>query len=107
MAEIQHHNKNAGAEYIDGKSNEILSITEAKTYAVNWVDHQGRRQTVLTMVFGKMEDGGMGVFILANPEDVRKQLKMPDKKFLKQFRSMLTSTEPVDAEDLPPTPGME
>ena len=106
MAEILHHNKRAGAEFMDGKSNEILSITEAKTYAVNWVDHMSKRQTVLAMVFGKMEDDGPGVFILANPDDVRKQLKLPDKNFLKQFRRFLAATEPVVAGDLPPTPGM-
>ena len=106
MAEILHYNKRAGAEFIDGKSNEILSITESKTYAVNWVDHEGKRQTVLAMVFGVEEDGGPGVFILANPDDVRKQLKLPDKSFKKQFRKFLAATEPVEADALPSTPGM-
>lgn len=106
MSKILTHNKNADAEYVDGKSNEILSITEAQHYAVNWVDHQGKRQTVLCMVFGKMEDEGPGVFILANPEEVRKQLKLPDTKFLKQFRAQLAARGPVEAADLPPTPGM-
>lgn len=107
MVEILHHNKHDGAETVDGKNNEILSITEAKTYVVNWVDRQGHRQTVICMVFGTMEDGGVGVFILANPDEVRKQLKIPDKTFLQQFRRFIAAKEPVKAEDIPATPGME
>ena len=106
MAEVLHHNKNANVEYVDGKSNEILSITKAEVYAVNWVDPQSRKQTLLAMVFGKMADGGPGVFIMAEPDQVRKTLTMPNTKFLKQFRQFLAARGPVDAEDLPPTIGM-
>lgn len=86
-----------------GVTNEIISITEAKTYAVNWVDKTGHKATLLALVFGQMPDGGAGVFVMAEAKELQEKLKVPSAEFLGQFRALLGKQGPVGADQLPPS----
>jgi hypothetical protein len=94
-------------EILEGSKNEVLAITKVDVYAVNRTNADSEKETLLVMVFGKMNDGGPGVFVLADAGEVKKQLRIPHQKLLDQIRGKISATEPVEAEDLPPTPGMD
>lgn len=87
----------AAPKHVPGSKNEILSVTEVKTYAVSTTDSMGRRRVLQVQRFGKLEDGGDAFFILANDEELQNQLKQPSKKMLTLLRERLSS----EAEQVP------
>lgn len=90
------------AEYIPGKTNEVVSVTEVKTLAVAFADSEGKRSVALVMAFGKdTEDGGLGVFTMANEGQMAEQLSIAPPMLKKGVRAWLQGLDPVSAEDVP------
>jgi len=94
-------------KYREGSKNEVLGITEVKTYAVNRTNSDSKEETLLVMVFGKMEDGGPGVFVLAEADAMRKQLTIANEGLRKQVRTRLAGDVPIEAASLPATPELQ
>ncbi len=89
-------------EYVQGKVNEVISVTEVKVLAVAFADGESRRSTALVMVFGKdAEDGGAGVFTMADENQMAEQLKIASASIKKGVRSWLSGAKPL--EDVPAT----
>jgi len=90
------------AEYIQGRSNEVTSVAEVKVLAVAYADGEGKRCVALVMAFGKdTEDGGLGVFTMANEEQMAEQLRIAPPLLKKGVRTWLQGLDPVQADDVP------
>ena len=90
------------AEYIPGKSNEVVSVTPVQMLAVAFADADGRRSVALVMAFGKdTEDGGLGVFTMANEDQMAEQLRIAPPMLKKGVRAWLRGQKPIGADDVP------
>lgn len=64
----------------------VKSVTEVKTYAFTRVV-DGQKVMGLAIVFGKMpKDGGPGVFVLAEGEQMNEQLKVASEQLTAAIR---------------------
>jgi hypothetical protein len=78
----------------------VLKITQAQVYAVAATDRDGAEENYLVMVFGKDPEGRPGVFVMANPKEMRENLRISSDWFRDQFLKLYPVTE-----DSPPTTG--
>lgn len=89
-------------EFVNGKQNTIIGIAPAQLYAVNWVDGNGQKAMALVIQFGKdTEDGGPGVFVLADENEMTTQLKIPNATIKKGVRAHIARQQDPNAEDVP------
>ena len=95
------------AEYTTGKTNTVTAITEVKQYAVAFTDGDGKRSMALVLIFGKdAEDGGPGVFTMANEAQMSEQLRIAHPVLKKAVRSFLQGKAVVSAADIPSNGGV-
>lgn len=87
----------AAPKYVSGSVNEILETREVRTYAVAHTDSTGRRRIMLVQRFGKFDDGKDAFFVLASPQDIENQLKIPSKTLLDKLRAQLSQ----DPDEIP------
>jgi hypothetical protein len=74
------------------KINAVEGVTEAKLFAVAWTDSDGRRSMCLALQFGKDNtDGKPGVFILADAEDMKNQLRVANPTIKQGVRAFLAA----------------
>jgi hypothetical protein len=73
----------------EGKPNQILRITPMVPLMVVATDGDGRETAVVVWAFGKMQDGGVGIFVGATPQQVRDQIKVPSKAFIENVRAAM------------------
>lgn len=86
--------------FVPGKTNTIISVTEVKTLAVAWVDGEGKRQTALVLAFGKdVEDGGIGVFVMADEQQMVEQLRIANPTLKKGVRKFFAQEGGVTPEE--------
>lgn len=91
--------------FVEGKANEVVALTEAKILAVAFVDADGKKSTALAIVFGTdTEDNAPGVFIMANEQQMREQLRVANPLIKKGVREYLAGRKAVKAEDIPEAP---
>jgi hypothetical protein len=87
-------------EFVNGKRSTVVGVSPAHLYAVAWVDAEGQKSSCLCVTFGTdNEDGGLGVFILADQGQMEEQLKMPNQIIKKGLRAWVGSqTDSGEAE---------
>lgn len=91
-------------EYVNGKQNAVLAVVPAQLFAVSWVDGNGQKSMALVLQFGKdTEDGGPGVFVLADENEMTNQLKLANATIKKGVRQHLARQQAPNAEDVPET----
>lgn len=84
---------NPAARYFDGQGNKILSITEVKTIMVRYTDPDGKESLAQIQVFGeadygksgKPEDRMLGVWVIANLQQLQNQLRQAPKDIAKNI----------------------
>ena len=84
----------------EGKANELISIVEAKAYAVAYWDAEGKRSTCLVYHFGKLDDGKDGIFLFANQQQMQDTLRILHEPMLEQVRSELAGQREVSPKDV-------
>jgi hypothetical protein len=52
-------------------------------------DGDGKESAVVVWAFGKMQDGRVGIFLGATPQQVRDTIKVPSKKFIEDVRVVM------------------
>lgn len=88
------------AVYHEGQPNTVLSVTECKQYAVRFTDGEGKETMCLVLVFGKMEDGGIGVFRLATATQMAEQLQRLNPNQLEQIRAAIQNYQPDEGGEI-------
>ncbi len=63
------------AAEVTDRINAVLSVTEAKLYAVSLTDDHGRKGVATVLVFGKMGDKP-GVFVLLDNDQMQRELRI-------------------------------
>lgn len=85
--------------FSSGKANIVQKVAPAQLCAVAWVDGEGRESTCLAITFGKdVEDGGPGVFILADEQAMRDQLVLANNTIKKGVRQWLAQQTANDGD---------
>lgn len=82
------------ATYHEGQPNTVLSVTPCQQYAVRFTDSEGKETMCLVLTFGKMEDGGLGIFRLANATQMAEQLQRLNPNQLEQIRAAIANHVP-------------
>lgn len=91
-------------EFVNGKQNVVIGVTPAQLLAVSWVDGSGQKSMALVLQFGKdTEDGGPGVFVMADENEMVNQLKLPNATIKKGVRQWLAKQADPTAEEVPET----
>lgn len=89
-------------EFVNGKQNTVLAVAPAQLFAVSWVDGNGQKSMALVLQFGKdNEDGGPGIFVLADENEMSTQLKIPNATIKKGVRAHLARQQDPNPEDVP------
>lgn len=91
-------------EYVPGKPNQVIGIAPAEILAVKFTNAEGRVGAALAIVFGKdTQDGGAGVYILAEQVQMTEQLTIAGPVVRDGVRKYLSGRKPVSAEGIPET----
>lgn len=89
-------------EYVPGKKNVVTGIVPAQLYAVSFVGGDSQKSMALVLVFGRdNEDGGPGVFVLADENEMSNQLKIATDTVKKGVRAYLARQQEPTAEEVP------
>lgn len=100
MGRVMHPNQKP--EYTTGKSNVVTGVVPAQLMAVAYVDSEGRKSMCLAVQFGKdVNDGGPMVFIMADEEEMKTQLKIANATITKGVRAWMAKQRDATAEELP------
>lgn len=100
MGRVMHPNQKP--EYTTGKSNTVTGVVPAQLLAVAFVDADGRKSMCLAVQFGKdTNDGGPAVFIMADEEEMKNQLKIANATITKGVRAWMSKQRDATAEELP------
>lgn len=83
MAQVTGYAKND--DHFHAKKNEVLGVTEVKTFAIRYTDGEGKEGQALMLMYGKLQDGSPGVFVMANSEQLQKTLTLPPEGIRRQF----------------------
>jgi hypothetical protein len=90
------------AQYDPTRRSEVVGVAPASLHSVAWVNAEGRKSMCLVIVFGKdTEDGGPGVFILADQEQMSEQLRIANVVVKKGVRRWLAGEQATRAADVP------
>ena len=101
MAGTIHDYKSNEVTYHEGQPNAVLSVTEVRTYAVRFTNSEGKELMCLVDTFGKMKDGGLGVFVKANTRQMTENLREVPPAQLESIRQQIASLAPGTVDDLP------
>lgn len=105
MPNIQQPKRNP--EYVSGKQNVVTGIAEARILAVSWVNGEGRKSISLVLQFGTdTEDGAPGVFVLADENEMERQLQVANNTIKKGVRAYLARESAPRADDIPEETGL-
>jgi hypothetical protein len=89
-------------EYDSSRRSQVVGVAPAQIYSVAWLNAEGRRSLCLAIVFGKdTEDGGPGVFIMADEDQMNEQLKLATSVVKQGVRQWLASQNPDADTDVP------
>jgi len=77
---------NPAPVYHEGKPNQVLRLTPMIPMIAVVTDQDGKEQNIVIWVFGKMKDGKIGVFLGANPQEVRAQIRVPSQHMIDAIR---------------------
>jgi hypothetical protein len=89
-------------QYHPGKPNKVLRVAEVKTLAVAFTNSEGRESMCLVHTFGKdVEDGGAGVYVLAEEQQMAEQLKIANTTVKTGVRAWLAGQKDVAASNIP------
>ncbi len=78
------------ATYHEGRPNQVISLVEVKTYMIKFTDDQGKEEIAQVQVFGTdEEDGGTGVWVIANQQELIEQLRGASKHVRRGVRAQL------------------
>ena len=101
------HTPKQRPEYDDTRRSEVVGFTEAKLFAVAWVNSEGRKSMSLVLVFGKdsAEPEHPGIFIMADEQQMGDTLKMPNSTILKGVRKHLAAADPTTEASVPSSLG--
>lgn len=89
-------------EYIPDRPNQVIGIAPAEIMAVKFTNGEGRVGAALAIVFGKdVQDGGPGVYILAEQVQMTEQLTIAGPVVRDGVRKHLASRKPVSAGSIP------
>jgi hypothetical protein len=92
----------AKPEFVTGKANVVQAIAPAQLLAVAWVDGEGRKAVCLALQFGRdANDGGPGVYILADESAMREQLTIANGTIRKGVREWLAKQAEATPEEVP------
>lgn len=93
MAQVS--SPNPSATYHEGKGNQIISLTEVKHVMVKYTDPDGKESMALCAVFGETpygKNGGdkmVGVWVLANLQQLQAQLRLAPKEIARKAIAMM------------------
>ena len=89
-------------EFVQGKQNVVTGIAPVNLLAVSFVDGNGQKSMALVLQFGKdTEDGGPGVFVMADEVEMSNQLKISNSTIKKGVRAWLASQQNQTSEEVP------
>jgi hypothetical protein len=82
--------------------NKVLKVAEVRTVVVIYTNGEGRKSMCLAQVFGKdKDDGGAGVYILAEETQMTDQLKIAGRLVKEGVRRWLAGEGEVKADNIP------
>jgi hypothetical protein len=89
-------------EYAPGKPNQVLAVAPVTMLAVKFTNGEGRIGACLSISFGTdTEDGGPGVYIMAEQVQMTEQLTVAGPVVRDGVRRHLASQKPVSADNIP------
>jgi hypothetical protein len=84
------------AAEVTDRVNAVLSVTEAKLYAVSLTDDHGRKGVATVMVFGKMKSGDTpGIFVLLDNDQMQRELRMASPNIVEAVAKHIAATSAV------------
>lgn len=93
------------APEVTDRINSVLSVTEAKFFAISLTDDSGRKGTALVVSFGKEKDGRPFVGLLMNNVEMQSSLRIAAKDVREAvIRRLSAGTAAVPAEPLESSP---
>lgn len=85
-----------------GKPNTVIKVAEVRTVVVIYTNGEGRQSMCLAQVFGKdVDDGGPGVYILAEEHQMTEQLKIAGRLVKDGVRRYLSGETAVKGDNIP------
>lgn len=91
------------ASEFDVKANAVLAVEEVKTLVIKYTGTDGKIAKAIVMCFGKVEDKGVGVFVLADEEKMSSDLKVATPHITKAVRKWLEAETKTEEERVPVT----
>lgn len=79
------------AAEVTDRTNAVLSVTEAKLYAVSLTDDHGRKGVATVLVFGKMGDKP-GVFVLLDNDQMQRELRIASPHIIEAVAKHISAT---------------
>ncbi|MEI6358069.1 MAG: hypothetical protein WCP53_13370 [Verrucomicrobiota bacterium] len=84
------------------KPNQIIKVAEVRQVVVVYTNSEGRESMCLAQVFGKdTADGRVGVYILAEEQQMIEQLKIAGKLVKDGVRKWVAGEEDVKSDNIP------
>ena len=95
-------------QYHEGMPNTVISVAKVDRYAVKYTNSEGKETMCLVDCFGKLADGELGIFIIANEREMTERLRRPGPNQLAQIRGKIADMIPSTMDELPgdPVPGV-
>lgn len=87
----------------DHKANTVLAVEEIKHLVVKFSGPDGKISKAIVMCFGKLEDKGVGVFVLAGEDKMMSELTVANPFITKYVRNWLESSAKTEEERVPAT----
>jgi len=92
----------AAPEFVNGKRSTVTAVAPANLLCVNWVDADGQKHMALAIQFGHdTEDKAPGVYVMADEEEMKSQLKIANKTIKAGVRAWLAAQKEQSAEEIP------
>ena len=85
------------AAEVTDRVNAVLSVTEAKLYAVSLTDDHGRKGVATVLVFGKMGDKP-GVFVLLDNDQMQRELRIASPHIIEAVARHISASSASDSE---------
>lgn len=84
------------------KPNSVLKVAPVDTRVVVFTNSEGRKSMCLVFAFGKdVEDGGLGVYVFADEQQMTDQMKIASKLVRDGVRRELAKADGVKGENIP------
>lgn len=91
------------AAEVTDRVNAVLSVAEARWFAISHTDDHGRKGVALCVSFGKMKgaDGRPGVFVLLDNDQMQQNLRIASPDIQEAVSKHLAGTNGASADDIP------